>query len=437
MSERALKGVEVLRQVIRWHPVAWVLGLGGVFALVGSLWAALVSVRGTREPARLGPGVVALGLFVLLYVAALTAAVITREHDMSRVIASTYNLALWLGGIATLIVVATEVRGEADAAWLLSAVRDACLLVGVLGVPLTLTWFLGYGELRVPTPLGLLAPGLAGAGMPLVRSMLHPSVVVTDWLFGLPFPRLTLLHPYPNALALAALIGIAAELFLRARTDPARRRWGLDVARLALLAIPLVLTWQRTILVVFVALAAAHAVVRAGDRLTRPVIRALAVAGIIAVAPIVLRSLDAATVLVRDARAGSTASRASAYGDAWALIADRPLAGYGVKVREADRAISVGSHSTYLGTLLKTGVGGLVLVLVWASDVAVRSVRVFFRGGAVGWLGVAGLTIVVWMAVEDIDAPAFASLLAFSLLGIVGALQGPRYERLAQGPQVT
>ena len=126
------------------------------------------------------------------------------------------------------------------------------------------------------------------------------------------------------------------------------------------------------------------------------------------------------------AREGSLASRLYVYREALgALNGIEFFTGKGYKqvILEVS-SFPLGSHSTYLGSVVKAGLLGFsFLLLGWVSIVAATSRRLLQltnlkEMALLGTLFVVVLTSLLWQLVEDIDAPPLGAMLLFVTLGL-------------------
>ena len=142
---------------------------------------------------------------------------------------------------------------------------------------------------------------------------------------------------------------------------------------------------------------------------------------------------------VMELREGSTVGRASLYtyslgqlkGVDWVL-------GVGLRPREESLEFPVGSHSTYLSFIFKTGMAGFMTLIAFQLSLfsrwyKLRSLVQKDRTALILWrgFGIIFMTMAFWMFSEDIDAPQFLAFLYFSYIGIFeGFRRGLKYEAL-------
>ncbi|HEX9565842.1 MAG TPA: O-antigen ligase family protein [Gemmatimonadaceae bacterium] len=432
----AAAGLVWLRRGLIAYPLAWALGLGGVYPLAVSLVALYAEVVGARRPLRVPAECLWLGLFLFAYGGALIHAIVAGGFGAQRYMASMYNWTVWVAGGTAFVLVWNGRHDHAGLRGLLEAVRFLGLLAAGVTVVLAALWVAGAREVHLTAPVAYLVPGgLRLSSPPLVQSMLHPPLLVRDWLLAIPIPRVAVLHPYPNALALSAVFALASHLFI-ARQAAGRLRVR-DGAVAILLLIPIVLTWQRTVFIALAAGAAAYLTIWLRPSLLRVVGIGAGLLIAVLAAPVLREAAVAAAEFVQAARAGSTSARLEAYRDAASVFHEQPLIGLGVKPREEDRALSVGSHSTYLGTLMKSGLLGAAMLALFLSTAVALALRALFRDPHHAVIGVSVGVLLIWLAVEDLDAAALVALEAFVMLGVLRTLSQDRDVRRVLPAAVT
>lgn len=143
----------------------------------------------------------------------------------------------------------------------------------------------------------------------------------------------------------------------------------------------------------------------------------------------VLPFMDEFTSWVGGLREGSTTHRFDLYEYTVLAVLDRsPLLGLGIKPRILEFNIPIGSHSMYLGALLKGGVLGLAFFLGWLLVVAISWLAVLRRplpGGSRALLAAVGGAVGAmsfWMLFEDLDAPQLVAFVYFTLVGSLAVM---------------
>jgi O-antigen ligase len=97
-----------------------------------------------------------------------------------------------------------------------------------------------------------------------------------------------------------------------------------------------------------------------------------------------------------------------------------PLLGLGLKPRIDAINVPIGSHSTYIGTFIKSGFLGIFFLFSWIFMSLLKLSKSAPTSNLMYKLCLFSiLTIFLWMITEDIDAPQFVSFTFFILLGIL------------------
>lgn len=421
MPDRTSVWLRPLAFGIRWSPIAWLVGASELLTIVAVLASSVALMRSSWT--RLRWPAVSMGAFLLIGATALAWA-IARGAPTERALAAAFNLSVWTLGFIVWLVVRGHER-TVDRRMLLRSVRDAGLWAGIAAVATLVGWSQGVRSFSFATPLAAVLPEGVKLQLPaILTSAVAPIVYRLDWFLGTTMPRLQAFHPYPNALALTSSLALVAHVALGTLRGGMP---GLAQARylavLVLLALPLVLTWSRTTTLAFGAAGSfallMHLAPVGGRRL---VMASLAWLGLVLVAATILSPSVSTNVFASlgDARANSTATRLSLYATTWSLAMEQPWVGNGIKPRMEGVSIPIGSHSTLFGTVLKSGVLGLSLLVLWMVALLVRSAGAAVARDRTGRaLAVGVLVVVAWSLIEDLDAPVAAAIQAFTIMGLL------------------
>jgi len=129
-------------------------------------------------------------------------------------------------------------------------------------------------------------------------------------------------------------------------------------------------------------------------------------------------------------RKDSTASRGELYRITLSEALKKPVLGHGFKPLLEDFPMPIGSHSTYIGVLYRTGfLGFLIFGAFWLAVLRTwwrqrprlavnETLRHLWTFG-----GVAFLSGLIWMFAEDLDAQPVASFLYFIIIGLILSLE--------------
>jgi hypothetical protein len=407
--------------------LAWVVALTPVWILFGVkafVFHAIVGLavlkyalggRRTRVPPA--------GFLLLLFTVSYAVSVVLNAATMptERLPGTLHNLGTWLAGLAVLVIVAntgtaTGLKRFAAAVTILGCIAS---VVAVTGVAL---WFLaGSEEVVLYSPLLDYLPDQLSQ-VRAFRSANKFTLLTSEWLGG-PLPRSAAFFVYPNAYAGFALIAIPAALLW---ASVSRSPKLLLVLALVPLLVGLLITLSRTAWVaLLVAVIATYAVHKRG-RLGTWVLAMGALAALVALQVFLESATDLAVNLL-EARATSTSTRVALWLEAFSLWRESPLFGIGHKPQVEAYRQTVGSHSTYLGLLLKTGFAGIALFLLFLAGLLKSWYRLSRNLAPVApalsrFFGMSIVSLSLWMLTEDLDAPQVVPFVFFAVVGYMFAV---------------
>jgi len=351
--------------------------------------------------------------------------------QMSRVIAALYNLSFWFMGAALTAALANAFRLE-DITKIVGAFKSISVTLAALTLVMLAVLVIRPDPIEMNTPLHGMAKYLGNTN--LVKDSLVIRPLMNDWFASFSRPRLNLLAPYPTASAglimiVVFFLMIDAVIQKKTRSVVWMVLLGLNLAALflTLSRMSLLAVLMSTLFVWFV------------GRRNLFFWTALSLLGLLLLLPLLLPFSE----WLMGLRGGSTSTRMNLYrytldqlnGVDWIL-------GVGIKAREESAfSIPIGSHSTYISLLYKSGILGVALFIVfqaklfmnWFSlreDARVRRIYfLFWRGFGYVFLGMG-----LWMITEDIDAPQLLAFLYFSLVGLFeGFRKELKRERVLKG----
>jgi len=402
-------------------PLWWMSGFD--FIMPAVLAVALVATSLTPHrwfaPCDYLVGIVILLLGVTAYVNGYIVA-----HEMVRLVAALYNLSLWICGLLILQQVRHLLKTmPAARPHLLRSCYSAFVLFAVVSWGALVAAYLhGNFSQEYTSLFGATLGDLVPKSASLIRQSATLNFSRPDWgLPGISMPRIMVYGPYPTATgAVAAVLGSLALLHLNGR--PRVRRWHVVAIELIVLA-SIASTLTRSILGGWV-VGAILANLVFGTSWRRIAACGAILAGLLAVAYSNVTS-------AAQYRSYSTESRFENYDRAIAqTLATNPLLGLGIKPREEDLHIAVGSHSTFVSTFTKGGALTLAVAAAWlvlipglrwvraSASAAVPSARAKAEMRILLNLQIA---IWVWLCFEDLDAPATASMLIFLAIAFIEA----------------
>jgi hypothetical protein len=404
-------------------PLWWVLGVD--FAMPLLLASALFYVSPATHRDFTASDHLLVAIIVVMGSAAYLNGFLIGRHTL-RFAAALYNLSIWVCGL----VVLQQARSILLHG---SAGREAALRAGLVAF-LTFAavawgsfigaYALGEAALEAPSLFGMTAGDLVPASAALIKQSMVVVFTRPDWgLPGVEMPRIVVYGPYPTATAaVTAVLGTLALLHLQGRGKGQGR--GLALAGMAieaLILLTLAITLTRSILAGWLLGAVAAALIFGTAW------RRILAVGALAVAIPLSFHVDLSGAA--DYRGYSTESRFENYDRAVGRTLDHnPILGLGVKPREQDNHIAVGSHSTFVSSFTKSGTLGLSLVVAylvllpayrWLGAIAGASRRSTGEMAELRILFNLQVALWVWLCFEDIDAPATAAMLIFLAFALI------------------
>ncbi|MBN1687858.1 MAG: hypothetical protein JW893_02025 [Candidatus Omnitrophica bacterium] len=410
-------------RVWKWTVVGavcwWALGLNlFIFhAVTLYLFIRLIFVSNTEDQ-----GVVLMPSFFLLLglflIYAFSILIHAPTAEGKRVVASLYNLSFWGVGLM-LVVVLTNAFELKDIRSLLSVFYRFAWLMSFLVLATAFAAFFVHQEIAIKTPLYGLTDYLGKETLVLNSLVMKP--LHWDWFAEGLRPRFMALTPYSTATG-----GVMVIILLSLMTWAAvERKLGHPVFLFLFIVnfAGLVMCLSRTCLVAFMA----SVIMMLFLQRRYFILWMLLFLGLLFLA---MPWIEGALAWLLSAREGSTTNRLALYeysleqfeGVDW-------IFGFGLKERDASAfSIPIGSHSTYLSLLYKTGLAGFILFLILQAVLMVRwyglknyvvtqrNLFLFWRG-----LGAILFAMTIWMATDDLDAPQLLAFLYFSWVGLFEA----------------
>lgn len=125
---------------------------------------------------------------------------------------------------------------------------------------------------------------------------------------------------------------------------------------------------------------------------------------------------------INDARAESSSLRFEIYALSFnSALAEHPFLGFGVKERSSNYAVPLGSHSTLVGSMYKTGIIGFTLMSLLFISTVITAVRVGFKANSGYRTGLAAgcAAMIPLLFFEDIDAIPLVAYLFFLCIALM------------------
>ncbi|MFC4233734.1 O-antigen ligase family protein [Thalassospira xianhensis] len=397
--------------IILLSPLIW---LSGFTPVIYQLFTAWIGLRRSNLFTRLGGVEMTLLGYIGVYTFSLFLAVL-QGAEITRVLAGFYNLSFWMMGFF-LIVGQRQSNSRAIG-------RSAFTLLCFI---LLITWAFAFIPGVAPAYPTLISSLIDVGNLPNnIRDNTTLNISVQNWAdFGSGY-RFSILSPYPTAFAI--LIFLLTCLSWPERWSRLRSLRILIIPALSFHVI-LNMTASRAVagaFVVYIALLLYAAIIaRIKGSNNRRTLTLLVTMFTVVLLMITLPVLNDVWERINESRAGSSALRFRIYEISLSsMINEHPLLGFGVKARdESIAAIPIGSHSTIISTLYKTGIIGFIFLLSFFVLVARRAIAILLSGPATSHdrsMAAGILAFFIALAFEDIDALPLASFLYFTLMALV------------------
>lgn len=400
--------------VVACAAVWWFVGLNLFIYHIAAALLFLMLVQGLQDKKLfIGPSAFFLTLLSLVYFVSIM--IRSAVDGGGRSLAAFYNLSFWVMGILLVIAMSNTYtdRFRTD---LPKVLRFVAFTIALVFIGFMAYWATARHAIILETPLYKPLRGIDTAPLGLIENSLLVKPVFLDWFASFSTPRFNVYSPY--ATAAAAMLAIV--LMITGCDTLAQGRFRPVYALLLVSTFAaLVMTLSRAMLVFFLISVIILFLVKRKRFFVWALVALLIFA---AAAPWVFKSLNFMLSLRQESNEG----RLDIYRTSLGMLDGLDwFLGLGVKPREETILMPLGSQSTYLSLLFKTGIIGLVLFLGfqftllrrWFSlrEKVMSDRKVFFF-----WCGLGGvfISMSLWFLTDDLDAPQLMSFLYFSIVGI-------------------
>lgn len=392
----------------------WIMGL---HLLIFHLLTLIIFFQAIYQRIRSSEGVYVPStvLFVVLFLVFYVCSIFLNSSNFegARVVSAFYNLSFWCMG-ALLIISLSNVFTIQSLPKVLKTFYFAGWISALFVCFVLIGKFSGTKSFVIVSPIQTLIP--ESVMTDLVRHSLVIRMYFLDWFASCFRLRLNFLAPYPTAAGMIFSIQIVM-LYLYGKVFQATRKLSFILVFILNL-VALGMTLSRMSIFAFLVGGAIIFLVRRKFFLIWFVT-------LILLLVLFQPAIEYIMSWMLGLREGSTSSRLFLYemtlhqlsGSEWIL-------GKGIKSRMYEFALPLGSHSTYVSVLFKTGIFGLLAFLGFQIHLFVKWYRLrakvwgerdqFFWWQAFGWVFI---SVNFWMMTGDIDAPQYLAFIYFSLIG--------------------
>jgi len=418
--------IEDLCLAVLLIPLWWILGFRFfIFHLIVAI--AFIKVLNHRKKGdrfRIPFEIYILFVFFVLYLIAILINI--KNIPFPRIVGSFNNLSFWILG-ALIILIFYNSTGKIDLNRFLKVFPITGVLYGLFVILAISVGFITQKTIVFQSVLLKLLPDkwaeVIASKAILLGTSLNLVFVGEDRIYTRSFPRSPGFNIYGTALGLSMIV-IIVLTFVYFKKVGKRKGWAII---LMLEIVALVFSLSRTSVVGFgFALVIVFALLN------------LKKSSILKIIPVVLIFLIVFLLIIPpkkisealfDFRKGSSIWRARLYGLTLEQANKKPVLGFGFKPRTEDFPVPIGSHSTYIGVIYRTGfLGFVVFCLFWGLVLrkwwAQKSVQIkdpdFYPLWYYSGIGLIGGLF--WMITEDLDAPPIAAFLYFLVIGLILSL---------------
>lgn len=400
-------------------PIWWILGVSFFIyhAVSIFLWVGLLLISKKSNVSIKFP-LLCLILILLIIVYIFSIILNIEDSENIRTIASLYNWSFWLMGLF-LIIVVFNIFKVVDIISVLKLFNFILLISGIILVCGVIVWFAGgFPSISFNSPI--LSSFKFLESFPLVKSSSMITIVSASWLFSVQFPRSSIMSPYPTAAG--AIVIMLLPLTIAYNSSLNEEKTKIFMKYCTFILGILILFFSISRFSIFSLLIGFIIVWTIKTKKRSIIFLFLVLLFLLILIPYFGFFFD----LFNSIRPGSLTLRAKSYAFAMDMMKEENLMfGIGVKPRLDEIQIPVGSHSTYLGLFLRTGIIGILififfelyLLFIWfINRKKIISIRIKTIWDSIG---VSLFAMSFWMIFEDIDAPQLVCFLYFLVIGIM------------------
>jgi len=397
-------------------PIWWLIGIKPIVLQLSLLFFFIITIskKGIK------PNLSAVILFV--FCVSYTISIIINLSDMNLVrgIGTLSNLTIWFCGFIILVIINSYKLKTRSLLKIVKPLIYILIISSFISIIGLFLFYNGTQNFSVISPVYNYFPGFLKSGSEIIKDTLTIQVVRSDYNIIGTTPRSGGLYEYPNAFA----IGIISILPLILNKNIIRISLFRNVAFIFAI-ISLVISGSRsTIIGLFLSLFILfYLQMFIGWRPN--IFRSLFLSiGLIVVLYLFIVSVSYMFEILSLFRPGSTRLNVFEQTLSNYISNNKYLFGIGFKPRTDLLNHPIGSHSTFLGVLMKTGLLGFSYFILFIINIiskivtTIKSFKYYNDVSPVFFHSVCMLTSIIWMVVEDIDAPPLAAFSYFISLGI-------------------
>lgn len=393
----------------------WFLGLNLFIYHIAAAFLFFTLIQGLPDKKLfIGPSASFLTMLSLVYFCSIIIRCLVDGGERS--LAALYNLSFWVMGILLVLAMSNYYSSRFQSE-LPKVLRFLSVTIAVIFMVFMAYWFFSRQAIIIETPLYKPLRGIDTAPLGLIENSLLVKPVFLDWFASFSTPRFNIFSPYATAAAAMMMMVI----MITACDSLGQKKFFHPFYFVPLISTcaALIMTLSRMSIFAFLFTAAVLFIVKRKQFFLWVL---LAVFIFAEAAPWIYKTLS----FVLSLRHESNLGRLDVYRTSLGMLQGWDwILGLGLKPREETLQLPLGSQSTYISLLFKTGILGLFLFIGFQFTLLkrwfhLRKQVMNDRSAFFFWCGLGGafISVGIWFLTDDLDAPQFMAFLYFSLVGI-------------------
>ena len=416
--------VDLISKLLLLTPIWWLIGLKFFILHLVSIilfFKMIIISKRNRIKIRINITHKLLLYFILVYVVSITLNIPFNEK--SRIIASLYNLSFWIMGFFLMITIYNDNTITIDKITnLVKNIKN----IGIFHICIFLISILSFKQgntfLALDTIVKKILPHSLATGLLDLSTTMH--LYRSDWMFNVRMLRFTGTFNYPAELALGMIFILVMSYFYYKTKK-------VDIKLKAIITMIFIfimfimglsrITWIGLAISVFMSSILFKKNICKRSSLKK----SMSIIVIILLYAIITLNIPIVEIMYKS-RENSNNARNLVYERAIEIGIENPVFGVGVKYDDPSILVPIGSHSTYIGTFMKTGFIGIILLISFIISMLIIWVKVrrnimYNRTLYLLWqcCGIFLISSIIWMMTEDLDAPQIVAFYFFINCGLI------------------
>ncbi len=289
-------------------------------------------------------------------------------------------------------------------------IKNIGIFLILLFVVSLVLWLANKEYLSIDTPVRMILP--SSLTSTLLGDATNMYIYTTDWMFNKALLRFVGIFNYPAETALSMIFIIIFTFYYYKYSKNMKKFVLVGILLFTVFIMSLSrITWIGIIISIFIINIMLKISQNRKDSLSKIIKINLF---IILLVLIYFTKIDMMGNIY-SSREGSNEARISIYVKALELGKENIALGTGMKHSNDIGNIPIGSHSTYIGVFMKTGIVGFLILIAFLVSIFIRLLRNKNINNDCIWniCGIFFISSLVWMVTEDVDAPNIASFFFF------------------------